>query len=42
LKQAFTALKKEGFVEGQDHKVLLVAYVEVAFALYFVGPLFCL
>jgi hypothetical protein len=33
-KQAYALLKKEGFVEEQDHKVLLVAYAEAAVSLY--------
>ena len=34
LKQAFAALRKEGFVEEQDHKVMLVVYAEAAVSLY--------
>ena len=34
LKQAFALLKKEGFVEEQDHKVMLVAYAEAVVSLY--------
>jgi len=34
IKRAFTALEKEGFVEEQDHKILLVAYAEAAVSLY--------
>ena len=34
LKQAFAALRKEGFVEEQDHKVMLIAYAEATVSLY--------
>jgi len=34
IKQAFAALKQEGFVEEQDHKLLLKAYAEAAVTLY--------
>ena len=34
LKQAFFLLKQEGFVEEQDHKVLLLAYAKAAVSLY--------
>ena len=34
LKQAFAALKQEGFVKERDHKVLLLAYAEATVSLY--------